>query len=401
MNKMIVLFVAAGLLLAPYAASVNAQSSTSLRPPIEQPLVSEGEFAVELASSLNLTSSHDETAAESSLGAINIAPRNGWIADYPMTPGIIAEVRESAARSASSGSLSISGDDAARIVDSVSIALNLPIRVAGGKYSYESSDCSSAGSSSECQSGSAAAPPEVSEYEEPSVVEVPEEEYYEGYGPPIVTYYPPPWAYAYLYDWVPSPFWWGGFGFGGYFILNDFDRRGHHHRFTNHVTNANGTVSRVNPVTRATGTVTQNSSTLAGASSSTQGSRPSPANAQAGARAIMNRQAGSRTENTTSASTTSQTQGASGSLRNMENTNGNARNSVTATQIMNRLASTNHAQTMSEGAVLRSQSFSGRSFSSTPPSPSFSGGGYRSRGGGYGGFGGGHGGGGHGGGGHH
>ncbi len=169
MNKMIVLFVAAGLLLAPYTASVNAQSSTSLRPPIGQPLVSEGEFAVELATSLNLTSSHDEAAAEDALGSINIAPRNGWISDYPMTPDIIAEVRESAARSASSGSLRMAETEATGIVDSVSTAMNLPIKVAGGKHAYESSASSVQVPQFKfqfrmIQSSSAAPPPEVSEY---------------------------------------------------------------------------------------------------------------------------------------------------------------------------------------------------------------------------------------------
>jgi len=278
MKRVLVILVAAGLVLAPCTGSVNAQSSTSSRPPIEQPLVSEGQFAVELATALNLTSSHDEAAAEDALTSISITPRNGWISDYPMTPDIIAEVRESTARSASSGSLSISEADAARTMDNVSIAMNLPIEVAGEKYTNESS------SSSEYQSSSTAPPPEVSEYEAPANVE----EYYDEYGPPIVSYYPPPLDYGYLYAWVPWPFWWGGFGFGGYFMLKDFDRNDHHHRFSNHVSNANGTVSRVNAVTRATGTGIRNSSTLAGASRSTQSSRLSSTNAQAGARALMN-----------------------------------------------------------------------------------------------------------------
>ena len=161
-----------------------------------------------------------------------------------MTPDIIAEVRESTARSASAGSLSISEADAARTVDNVSIEMNLPIEVAGEKYTNESS------SSSEYQSSSTAPAPEVSEYEAPANVE----EYYDEYGPPIVSYYPPPSNYGYLYAWVPWPFRWGGFGFGGFFILKDFDRHDHNHRFSNHVRNANGTVSRVNAVTRATGT---------------------------------------------------------------------------------------------------------------------------------------------------
>jgi hypothetical protein len=57
-----------------------------------------------------------------------ISPRTGWISDYPMAPDIIAEVRESAARSASSGNLQLSGTDAAGMVDKVSIAMNLPVK---------------------------------------------------------------------------------------------------------------------------------------------------------------------------------------------------------------------------------------------------------------------------------
>ena len=309
MKRTLVIFLAVSLVLAAFAASANATGSTSKRPPIEQPLVREGEFAIELSTALNLNSSHDEAAAENSLASINIAPRNGWISDYPMTPDIIAEVRESTARSASSGSLNMSEADATRAVDSVSIAMNLPVKAGSGRYSYESesssSSSASSSASSEYQSNSAAPPPEVSEYVEPSEVE----EYYDEYGPPIVSYYPPPWAYGYLYDWVPWPFWWGGFGFGGFFVLGDFDRCCHDHghnghnghdghnghngnhngRVTNHVRNANGTVSRVNAATRATGTA---SSRIAGATGSAQGSRLGSANAQAGARAIANRQTG-------------------------------------------------------------------------------------------------------------
>ena len=121
----------ASLVLAQHTAAVNNKRSPFGPPPIEQPLVREGEFAAELATAFNLTSSHDEAAGESYLASINIMPRNGWIADYPMTPDIIAEVRDSAAISASSGNLQISETDAAGIVDNVSIAMNLPVKVAG------------------------------------------------------------------------------------------------------------------------------------------------------------------------------------------------------------------------------------------------------------------------------
>ena len=201
MKRVLVILVAAGLVLASYTASVNAQSSASKRPPIGQPLVSEGEFAVELTTALNLASPHDEAAAEDALASINIAPRNGWISDYPMTPDIIAEVRDSTARSASSGSLRMAETEATGIVDSVSTAMNLPIKVAGGKHAYESSSSSSSRSDSEYDSGSdfeyqssssseyqsnpGAPPPEVSEYAAPADIEG----YYNDYGPPIVSYF--------------------------------------------------------------------------------------------------------------------------------------------------------------------------------------------------------------------
>jgi hypothetical protein len=225
MKTILVIILAASLVSAPYTAAVSAKSSPSGPPPVEQPLVREGEFAVELATALELTSSVDEAAAEHYLSLIDIAPGNGWISDYPMTPDIIAEVRDSAAGSVSSGKLQISKTDAVGIVDKVSIALNLPVKAGGEKYSHESG----------------------SEYVEPSVVE----DYYYDNEPPVVTYYPPPWEYADIYDWVPDAFLWDGFGFGGFFILIDFDRHHHKHHITNHVANANGTVTRIKATTRA------------------------------------------------------------------------------------------------------------------------------------------------------
>ena len=47
--------------------------------------------------------------------------------------------------------------------------------------------------------------------------------YYYDEGPPVVTYYPPPYDYGYLYAWDPFPFWWGGISYPGFFILTDFD----------------------------------------------------------------------------------------------------------------------------------------------------------------------------------
>lgn len=287
MRSMLIMILAAGLVLLPLGAAIEAQETTSERPPIEQPLVSEGQFAVELANALGLSSSHDEAAAEDSLSRVNIAPRNGWIADYPVTPDILEEVRDSAAGSASAGAIKMSAADAARTVDAVSSALNLLVREKGDSQSgYPSGEY-----------GSASAPPPAygapGQYVEPTVIDG----YYDDNGPPVVTYYAPPWDYAYMYDWVPYPFWWDGYYFGGFFILGDFNcvggcyydhHRGHHdrwanHRITNHVTGANGAVTRIDPVTRATGAA--RSSTVSRAGGAANAARfNSP-----GARAILDR----------------------------------------------------------------------------------------------------------------
>jgi len=275
MKAMLVMFVAVSLVLAPYASVVNAKTSPSAAPPIEQPLVREGEFAVKLANALNITTSSDEAAAESALSSIGIEPRNGWIADYPITPDIIAEVRGSTARATSSGNLKMAEAKAAGIVDKVGIDMKLPFKVAGEQYSY------SAGAGSEY----AAPPAGVGLYDEaPAYVQ----DYYDEYGPPVVTYYPPPWDYYWLYDWVPWPFWWGGYGFGGFFVLGDFDVNRHGCHFSNHFSHANGTWSRVDPGTRSAGKA---SSSLA-ADRSGQGWRLNSPDGRAGARALVSRGTG-------------------------------------------------------------------------------------------------------------
>jgi hypothetical protein len=272
MKAMLVMFVAVSLVLAPYASVVNAKTSPSAAPPIEQPLVREGDFAVKLAIALNLTASSDEAEDESALSLIGIQPRNGWIADYPITPDIIAEVRGSTARAASSGSLKMAEAEAAGIVDKVGIDMKLPFMVAGDQYSYSAS-----------AGPEYAAPPAGDGLydEEPAYLA----DYYDEYGPPVVTYYPPPWDYYWLYAWVPWPFWWGGYGFGGFFVLSDFDVNHHGCHFSNHFRNANGTWSRVDPGTRSAGKA---SSSLAADRSGQRSGLNSP-NGRAGARALVSR----------------------------------------------------------------------------------------------------------------
>ncbi len=206
-------------------------------PPVAAPIVREGSFAVKLAEALNVGHPESKTEAESMLGAAGIAPRNGWIADYPVTPDIIGELRDSVSYAAQAKTISKDKDAALKALEDVQASINLAV------------------------SPGPAGPPGVSPEgatEEPYPNETVINNYYYEEGPPILTYYPPPPDYYYLYAWVPYPFWWGGFWFGGFFILHDFHRhfREHGHVFTctNHFNDVRANrVYRIDPVNRFSG----------------------------------------------------------------------------------------------------------------------------------------------------
>ncbi|MGC9196773.1 MAG: hypothetical protein ACP5IL_15160 [Syntrophobacteraceae bacterium] len=278
MRSGIIAFLAAVMALSVYLGAARAQEPSQAPAPVEQPLVSEGEFAIKLSAALNLGFTHDEVEAEDSLAKIDVSPQNGWISDYPMTPDIVEEIRQSALRSASAGKLLMSKTDAAQAVSDVSARFNLPLTSGGAPgESADSSGSNQSVSTSYLDS------------------------YYNDYGPPVVTYYAPPQEYGYLYGWVPYPFWWGGNYFGGYYILNDFDCRegyynhGRHHRryhgreghrITNHATGANGAVSRIDPLARAG--IAGGTSKFPGKSLPENRSTFHSARGQADARAIVN-----------------------------------------------------------------------------------------------------------------
>ncbi|HUH66596.1 MAG TPA: hypothetical protein VLZ07_09185 [Syntrophales bacterium] len=201
MNRMSanVLLFAAGLLLLIPAAGQTQQEGP---PPIEQQLVREGDFAVKLVSALGIETTQDEIEAESRLGAAGVTPRNGWIADYPVTPDIIGELAKSVGSAADSGKLAFGRDEALKRLNDVAVSFGLAIRpyTGGQAYGPESSGSQN--------------------YPNPQDIN----SYYYDEGPPVVTYYYPPPDFYYLYAWVPFPFWCSGFWFPGFFILQDFHR---------------------------------------------------------------------------------------------------------------------------------------------------------------------------------
>ncbi|GFE56610.1 hypothetical protein [Geobacter sp. AOG1] len=199
----------------PIMAWADAGQTKATPPPVTQPLTSEGILAVNLVAALGVSSTNDVIEAETALGDIGITPRNGWIADYPVTPDIVTEVRQSIATAAESKTLSYSREDALKRFDETITGIGLMVRPYSGESAMDN-------------------PVNCETYPNPATIITT----YNAEGPPIVTYYCPPADYYALYAWVPYPFWWSDFWFPGFFILRDFHRHvfihNHFVLFSNH-----------------------------------------------------------------------------------------------------------------------------------------------------------------------
>ena len=184
------------------AAYPQENQTITTPPPVASILVREGDFATRLVSALEIGTAANETEAETMLAAAGIAPKNGWISDYPITPDIFGELEDAVAAAAESNRLLMGEDEALAALDRVSVDVGLYVLTdTSGEYAE-------------------ALPPASPQYTEPTVIN----NYYYNEGPPVVTYYAPPPDYLYLYAWVPYPFWCSGFSFSGFFILHDFHK---------------------------------------------------------------------------------------------------------------------------------------------------------------------------------
>ncbi|MEJ2233631.1 MAG: hypothetical protein P8X67_06870, partial [Syntrophobacterales bacterium] len=190
MNKLSALTMALALLLmSSPAAYPQAMQTTTTPPPVASTLVREGDFATRLVSALEIGTAENEIEAETLLASIGIAPKNGWISDYPITPDILGELQGAVTAAANSKRLSMGKDEALEVLDSVSADLGLYV------LSYTSGEYADTPA------------PASAQYTEPTVIN----NYYYREGPPVVTYYAPPPDYLYLYAWVPYPFWYSRF----------------------------------------------------------------------------------------------------------------------------------------------------------------------------------------------
>lgn len=229
----IILLSAALLLISPGPTAAQ-QAEGAEQVPISAPLVREGDIAAALDAALGLGNGQDEVGAENRLSNLTIMPKNGWVADYPVTPDIAAELQQGIIAAADAGKLPFGRDEALRRLETVLVGSGLIERP------YDGSAYAGAP-----QSGAPgyAYPDQSALYG-----------YYAAQGPPVVTYYAPPPDYSYLYSYVDYPFWYGGYWLPGFFILRDFHRYYHNHFLSNHfVPSGAHTVFRINPTARLAG----------------------------------------------------------------------------------------------------------------------------------------------------
>lgn len=191
-------FIIGGFLLMLGVIIAQSEQMTPGNPPLAEPLIREGDLAVRLVEALNLGTAVTEAEAESILISIDIAPKNGWIADYPITPDIIGELQTAVSEAAESGQLAVGKAAALQTLQDVLSDYDLSAKT----------DTSGQGADETSAPG----------YPDSTVVS----DYYYDEGPPVVTYYAPPPDYSYLYAWVSYPFWWRGSRFPGFFVRKKF-----------------------------------------------------------------------------------------------------------------------------------------------------------------------------------
>lgn len=195
MRKLAMFFL--GLFLFVPLSALAIEKGSDKAPPVAQTLVREGDFALRLADTLSLAKTDNEMDAERVLASVRIAPKNGWISDFPVTPDVFAEIRASVVDAAVSGRIKMDKKTAEDRFYALSNDLGLPAVADNGTGEEYG---------------------ETVEYQDQAVIN----DYYYDEGPPVITYYPPPPDYFYLYAWDPFPFWCNGFYFPGFYVLNNF-----------------------------------------------------------------------------------------------------------------------------------------------------------------------------------
>ena len=102
MKKLLFIVMTFGLMIIPLlvhadceqtgTVDIQLEQTAAKARPVSQQLVPEGHFRLNLVSAPRPGTPKREGQAGDMLMGVGIAPRNGWIADYPISPIIIAQV---------------------------------------------------------------------------------------------------------------------------------------------------------------------------------------------------------------------------------------------------------------------------------------------------------------------
>ena len=233
--------------------------------PVEQALVPEGVYAMQLVDALNLGTAADQAKAEELMSNLGIEPKNGWISEYPVTPAVLGELDKGIAAACDQGKIPLTKDQALKRTGELKTRLGFEINPGpnppsplsrqrpastkiysytdknGAKYYTDDYDSIPTEYRDKAKVVSQSAPSALAgmpgvppDWQGPQNTATPNPnaiyDYYQNQGPPAVTYYPPPQPYYYLYSWVPYPFWSTGYYFPGFFVLNNFHRQVHYNQ---------------------------------------------------------------------------------------------------------------------------------------------------------------------------
>jgi hypothetical protein len=137
MKKLLAITTALGLMIIPFVAytqseqagpvAAQPEQAAAKAPPLSQQLIPEGDFALKLATALKLGTPTAEAQAEDMLTTVGVAPKNGWIADDPMTPIIIGQVRNALIAAAALNKLPMRKDEVLQAFENLTSEFGLAI----------------------------------------------------------------------------------------------------------------------------------------------------------------------------------------------------------------------------------------------------------------------------------
>src|SRR4030042_1758203 len=112
MKNIVAVIIVSSLLLFPFVAYAQSEEPGGQAPPVEKSLCPEGDFALRLVPALKMGTTENQAEAVDMLSSVGITPRNGWIANYPVTPDIIGELEKAIIAAADAKKLPIEKDEA-------------------------------------------------------------------------------------------------------------------------------------------------------------------------------------------------------------------------------------------------------------------------------------------------